>query len=304
MPIGTLTVGENVDVDFICITSADVNHKTVRPLTYEPQWDEHSTFLAKFNNTLLTGNLQPDGTAPTTWAIYRQRANSEILEHVTTINGAAVVCYDYMPSNDETYIYHSFALTGNDMSEDMISAPVTTDWDGWKLITLEQVDDERFIPHEIFTFQYNLELGDMSNNTTYNKLETFTAYPFIQRSSANHMSGQLKSLLGVVNCATGELYDTLQQAEAIRALSTSHRRKILKDLKGHVFEVELSNSILFSVQPFLPHEPYAVTIAWTEIADTDGMHVVATADEHMEIESSPTRKAGVGRRLVPSEVIK
>ena len=86
----------------------------------------------------------------------------------------------------------------------------------------------------------------------------------------------------MVDCATGKYYDTVEQAAAIREITTDTRRKILKDLKGHVFEVELSGSILFSVEPNIYDEPYYATIQWTEVASTENLRVVMDADEYQE----------------------
>lgn len=285
MAIGTLTIGPNVDTDFLLITNG-TPPIDVADINYEPTWDEHSKFMAKFEHTLRTGNLLADGTPPTSWSIYRQKVGSDEMEFVLTAEGAKVVCYDYMPHNYGTYFYRSFAKTESDMSEDITSPNVTPSWPGWALITLDETEDgNRYIPHEIFMFQYNLEIADMTNNTTYNKLETFTKYPVIQRSSANHMSGQLKGLLGGVDCATGRYYNTLEEVDAIRALTTDPRRKILKDLSGHVFEVELSAGIIFSVLPNVEREPYYATIQWTEVGDANSMRVVALQGEYDKSES-------------------
>ena len=280
MATGTLTLGSHVDCDWMLITNGSLP-EYVFDIAYEPTWNEHTTFMAKFENTLRTGNLQPDGTPPTSWSIYRQKNDSDAMEYVTTVGGDTAVCFDYMPCNNTTYVYHSFAQTESDMSDDKTSKPITPRWDGWTLITLDETEEkDRYIPHEIFTFSLNLELADMSNNTSFNILETFTRYPVIQRSSSNHMSGQLKGLIGAVDCATGRYYDTVEQAAAIRELTTDTRRKLLKDLKGHVIEVELSGSILFSIEPNIYDEPYYATIQWTEVASTDGLRVVADADEY------------------------
>ena len=247
MAIGTLTICPNVDTDFLLITSG-AHAENVSDMQYEPMWNEYSKFMAKFEHTLRTGNLLADGTPPTSWSIYRQKVGSDEMEFVLTAEGAKVVCYDYMPHNYGTYFYRSFAKTESDMSEDITSKNVTPSWPGWALITLDETEDgNRYIPHEIFMFQYNLEIGDMTNNTGYNKLETFTKYPVIQRSSSNHMSGQLKGLLGSVDCSTAQYYTAVNEADAIRELTTDPRRKILKDLSGHVYEVELSSGIVFTV---------------------------------------------------------
>ena len=70
MAIGTLTIGPNVDTDFLLITNG-TPPIDVADINYEPTWDEHSKFMAKFEHTLRTGNLLADGTPPTSWSIYR-----------------------------------------------------------------------------------------------------------------------------------------------------------------------------------------------------------------------------------------
>ncbi len=273
MAKGKLTLGAHVWCDWMTITTSTPGEET-QTLDYEPVWDKQSKFLAKFDNTLRTGNLRADGTPPTSWAIYRQEVGKEAMQYVMTAEGTEAHCYDYMAANNTQYIYHSFARTESDMSEDKRSNIITPDWNGWILTTLDTTDSsDLFVPHEIFCFDYNLELSDMTNNTTFNQLETFGRYPVIQRSSANHLSGQLKGLVGVMD-SNYRYVDTVDMANAIQALTTDTRRKLLKDLKGHVWEVELFSSIIFSIEARLAKEPYSATIQWIEVGDASDLRVV------------------------------
>ena len=277
MAIGKLTLGSNVECDFITITQGAVP-SNVGELTYEPAWDANSKFLAKFDNTLRTGNLKADGTPPTSWAIYRQKVGTETMDYVMTIEGAEPFCFDYMPANNAEYMYHSFARTDSDMSEDKRSKPIKTNWGAWTLFTLDETDEAGvYIPNQIFMFQYNLEIGDLSNNTNFNRLETFTRFPIIQRSSSNYLSGQLKGLTGLVDCS-GRYADTVSQADALQTLTTDARRKILKDMKGHVMEVELSGSMVFSVIPNMQTEPYYATLQWSEVGNANDIRIVVNGE--------------------------
>ena len=275
MAKGTLTLGPHVWCDWITITTAQPGAET-EDLNYEPVWNKQSKFLAKFDNTLRTGNLKADGTPPTSWAIYRQEVGKEAMQYVITAEGTEATCFDYAAANNTQYIYHSFARTESDMSEDKRSNTLTPNWNGWILTTIDPTDDPTlFVPHEIFCFDYNLELGDMTNNTGFNQMETFGRYPIIQRSAANHMSGQLKGLVGIMDDRC-RYVETVAMADAIQALTTDTRRKILKDLKGHVWEVELSGGIIFSIEPRLAKEPYAATLQWVEVGDASDIRVVKT----------------------------
>lgn len=282
MAIGTLTIGPNTTVDFLYITTGAVTDDMKNDLNYEPIWDEDSKFLAKFDHTLRTGNLDAEGNPPTSWAVYRQKVGSNILEYVTTVEGEEGSGYDYMPSNGVEYIYHSFARTESDMSEDKQSKPIKPSWPGWFLMTLKESanDPSLFEPDEIFCFQYNLEIGDLNNNTTFNKLENFTQYPFIQRSSSNHLSGSLKGLIGVVD-GNARYYDTLEQANALQRLTTNTQRKLLKDLHGHVMEVDLMGSMMFSILPSIEFEPYSATVQWVEVADASDLRVMVDTSAEM-----------------------
>lgn len=275
MAKGTLTLGPHVWCDWITITTATPSEDT-QTLDYEPVWDKQSKFLAKFDNTLRTGNLKADGTPPTSWAIYRQEVGKEAMQYVMTAEGTEAHCFDYAAANNTRYVYHSFARTESDMSEDKRSNAITPDWNGWILMTVNPTSESNlFTPHEIYCFDYNLELGDMTNNTNFTQLETFGRYPVIQRSSANHLSGQLKGLIGVMdsNC---RYIETVDMANAVQALTTDTRRKILKDLKGHVWEVELSGGVIFSIEPHIAREPYAATLQWVEVGDASDIRVVKT----------------------------
>lgn len=267
MAIGTLTLGSHVDCDFIHITSATPSQEDLENLNYEPSWDPDSRFLAAFNSTLTAGNVSDGGTPPEDWAIYRKPVNDTAMEFIGDVHGASVTIYDYGAPNSVPVQYISFPSTASRTASYSISGVVVPQWSGWTLITLDPTDEAGlYKPHQVFMFQLNLEVGDLSNNTTFNRMENFTRYPTIQRSSANYYAGQLRGLVGACDI-TGKYYDTLEMLEALRELTTDTRKKILKDYKGHVWEVELTSSMMFSTEQNLVQRMNSVTLQWAEVGD-------------------------------------
>jgi len=66
----------------------------------------------------------------------------------------------------------------------------------------------------------------------------------------------------------------ISMIDAIKQLSTDTRRKFLKDIKGHIWEVEIAGGISASVMP-VDEQVYEGTIPWAEVAKVEDVRITS-----------------------------
>ena len=81
--------------------------------------------------------------------------------------------------------------------------------------------------------------------------------------------------IGTVTQDTREYYDSVTLEEALRKLSVTKNALFLADPKGHFLRIHTSAPISFSVNHNAVQMPITLTVSWTEIGTTEGIHVIA-----------------------------
>ena len=130
-----------------------------------------------------------------------------------------------------------------------------------------------------FTFGKNLVSGAVSNNNTPQILENFTRYPTVQLSPVNYRSGSLQSLIGVIDYKNGNRYsDTISLRDAIYDLSTTQNHLFLKNRKGDVLRIRISEATGMETMDSSRAQAQTVTLPWAEVGSAAGAAILGTAD--------------------------
>ena len=130
-----------------------------------------------------------------------------------------------------------------------------------------------------FTFGKNLVSGTISNNNTPQILENFTRYPTVQPSPVNYRSGSLQSLIGVIDYKNGNQYsDTLALRDAIYDLSTTQNSLFLKNRKGDLLRIRVSEATGMETMDGSRTQAQTVTLSWAEVGNAEGVAILGTAD--------------------------
>lgn len=128
--------------------------------------------------------------------------------------------------------------------------------------------------HVIKTWRFgnNVEASAVSNNNTPSWLTNFTGYDLKQPSSQKGKSGTLQALLS--NATSGVYADTIAQQTALFEASHSTNTFFLKDPKGNIYMVAISEPITQSVNTKSATLEVTVSLSWKEIGDASDVSLI------------------------------
>ena len=274
MPINTVKLSGYQICDYIWALNRQLNEKErefVSDYANEPSWTIDTELLVTFNSTLMAGNMTNAAAAPVEWKIYRQRVGDDNMVLAAIIDNKSQMVIDYNVRNNETYIYRLFASTASYITAPIISEPIPTKWQTWSIFDVNEGENDTYHLSQCFVFGLDINSGQMVNNIQTGIYNNFTPYPKIHKAPTNYYSGMLTSMLGKFDCNTGDFAEGGVDFEAaLKLFSTNGKRKFLKDIKGHIWEVEIT-SLGFTPRDGYAKLPYDVALGWAEIAPADGL---------------------------------
>lgn len=262
---------------FDYVVSGDLTDEQILALSMDseiPGWTKQTEFRVTFTNGLVAGNTDFGAEAPEEWRVYREHIGDERVEYAGALPGDATEIIDYAVKNGQSYRYHLYPCTSEFVGNALLSGVATTDWDSWVLMVVDEPDsNEEYRLQKMFNFAMNREVGAMTNNTSVNKVETFSKYYRIQKSNTNCWSGTLKSLIGTLDAANN-YHDDVAMAYAFKELSSDMSNKFLRDIKGHLWKVEVTSPVSLEINERVLPLPLTQSIEWTEIDSADGVRIM------------------------------
>lgn len=220
--------------------------------------------FADFNSGLDGGTGTSIGEG---FRIYRRENGAEELKEIAYVPANVTQIKDYGIKSRATYQYYFYAYDATGAFMGVIeSKQIKTCFDQCTLLATEYDEtDGCYHVVKAFRFLANLEGMSVSNNNSPSLSQNFTRYPTRFRSSANYASGTLQSLIGVVNASIEEYYDDADWITELTELSTSDYTLFLKDMKGFIRLVTVSDPIQFSPQQTTMQMQTTISLPWAEI---------------------------------------
>ena len=233
----------------------------------EPSWTFGTTFLALFDNSLVAGNsLWGTGDSTLRWGVWRTDLHTGITKVVATLDGNVKNVIDYSACGESKYIYTVMAVSEEDVSTPLLSNEIETEICKFILMVCNSTSlKNQYTVDTIVDFEYDIGDVSYSNNTTVNKMTGYGKYFRVQHSLLNAISVTLSSYLGVVG-SDGEYRDDLDMYEVVMALSTDDRPKYLKDMRGHIWKVQVSSPISMT-QRNVESLPYKKQLEVVQVGD-------------------------------------
>lgn len=279
MSFKEVKINSNQICDYLVSNRENVN---VNSLTYEPSWTNTIDFMCLFNGNMNAGNdiTLPD---PDKITIYKRKDGEAYIHKVGTVGFGETSFRDYNTKNDSDYYYQIYAeYVDTEAVTPFKTSTIHTNWDNWVLISgdVEKVNildkedevvdvEKQLIVDKVFLFSLDANGDSLNANINSQMISNFTRYPKYQKSKQNFYTGVLTSLLGYED-KTGEYVDTVRMLEELRECITDGKRKFIKDLRGHLWEVSLT-SFSASTRSAYIQNPYDVQIGFTEIANVDDL---------------------------------
>ena len=277
--ISSLTLHGEQRCQWLTVISGEASKKLLEDLLtdsrYEPVWTLDTRFLAGFYQGLNGGNITPVGDTITGVALYRRKEGENRLQLVSDLSIGTSSLLDEGFRNQETYTYYLFVI-GNStyVSAPLISNPITPMFWNWTILKTE-LENGAYHVKEAHVFRNSVSTDSITNNNAPQLLQNFTPYPNRQPSSYNYQSSTLTGYIGQVDFTKNRYADTVEQADALRALSVSQDPKFLRDRKGNLWRIETGAAVSFQTGDDQVPQPYFGTFPWVETGDVENISIIS-----------------------------
>lgn len=250
--------------------------------SFSPSWNSEQYTLDLFAN-FITGIDGGTGTgAGTGFRIYRRTADGTENIEITTLPSTVYKLKDYGIKSNESYIYDFYvydangAFMGVKTTEEM---PLKRQFKRFSLLATQYNEGDNCY-HVVKEYQFSCNIQDMavSNNSNKSSLQNFTPYPTVFQSTANYASGTLQALIGFVDPKVYKYWDSTQLMDELNALSTTTNTLFLKDMKGHLWMVDVGTVQMTATQKTREMQ-VTISLPWTEIGDASDVSIIQTPDD-------------------------
>ena len=217
---------------------------------------------------------------------------------------------DYNIENNRMYQYVIYPIEANAnttakipviaIPQSPVDGVLKTNWPAWSITELHPVDNTfkrfRASKDDVWLFNYNVDTGDQSQNTSRTEYQTLGEYPRYAQGALNYIRGQVTCLLGSEVIPAFELIDgddtaggyverrlftesyssnkKVDMLKAWRKVVYSSNPKLLKDRKGQSFIVTLTEASN-KPQDNVKYQPDTISFTWTQIETTDDVVITS-----------------------------
>ena len=220
------------------------------------------------------------------WTIYRVRTDNGEKEKVGIIPNGQDSIYDFGLKNNTEYVYRAYYGLGAQDGYMYESRPIKMRyyWN-WAIVECEKVDgvgyyvsghpypNPMYHVKRIHQFQGNVDSGSISNENEPYVENNFTPYPTVQKVGRKGLRGKLRAWVGLVK--NTKFNDSVKMIDDIMDLSTRNTVKFLRDRKGNLRMIEISDPIVKETQDKYAEQPVQVDIPWVEVGDAKNCQIVS-----------------------------
>lgn len=251
--------------------------------TFVPEWNNAQGYvvdlLADFNYGLDGGTATATGTG---FRLYRRTADGTENIELATLPSTTIALRDYGIKSNESYIYDFYVYDANGAFMGVRSTEATPLKRQFKRFSLlsTQYNESDNCYHVVKEYQFSCNIQDMtvSNNSNKSYVQNFTPYPTVFQSTANYASGTLQALIGFVDMKAYKYWDSTQLMDELNALSTTANTLFLKDMKGHLWMVDVGTVQMTATQKTREMQ-VTISLPWTEIGDASDVSIIQTPDD-------------------------
>lgn len=270
MAYDKITIYSPIVVDYIDIeknTFTQAEYEATYAQTYAPSWGDNSVMVANFN----TGINSDDSTGLTSivkkWSVYRQKIGSSVQEKVISVDKDTLEAEDYLVSTNSSYRYRVYPETDTEIGVAIISDDTKTCWRNWVVLGLKKTSNDNIYSvdnNNVWLFDYNLQSSEISQSLNKNVYEGFTKFPKVSKGNRNYLTGNINCLIG--KFINSKYYDSKDMIDRWTAFVNSGDKKILKDRKGNLYEIEITESS-FKYEDVTSNQIVSISFKWIQIGD-------------------------------------
>lgn len=250
---------------------------------WEPEWNNSEQYIVDLLANFLYGldggiaNDSGDG-----FRIYRRTASGAGYHELVTLPSSTTALRDYGIKSNESYIYDFYVYDANGAFMGVRSTeatPLKRQFKRFSLLSTQYNESDKCY-HVLKEYQFSCNIQDMtvSNNSNKSYVQNFTPYPTVFQSTANYASGTLQALIGFVDPKAYKYWDSTHLMDELNALSTTTDTLFLKDMKGHLWMVDVGTVQMTATQKTREMQ-VTISLPWTEIGDASDVSIIQTPDD-------------------------
>ena len=249
--------------------------------SFVPVWnspDYALYFLADFSEDLNGGTVTSIGIG---FRIYRTSSEGADYMEIATLPSNTVQIKDFGIKSNVQYTYYFYAydeygaFTGVRVSD----PPQYKQFQRYSLLATEYNSaDHCYHVVKEYLFSCNIQDMALSNNSNKSYVQNFTPYPTVFKSTANYASGTLQALIGFVDQKTYTYWDDTALMNELNGLSTTDYTLFLKDMKGHLWMVDVG-AVQQTVTQNTREMQVTISLPWTEIGSSEDVSIIQTPED-------------------------
>lgn len=300
-----------INVDLIKIDT-NINESFQEAIANKEQMLSSTILFNTFDNTIDASYFSPEETVSgPSIAIYKKTPFQKYYDFITLLSDGTYRFYDYNVANNEYYHYLASIevqtstdpeyLVYQNLNPDGSLVYANINWDRWSLINIIQQEDGSYLTSgDLWTFRSNIDSEELTQNTNVTSWDTLGQYPKLSIGQKNYSSSTFTALLGdmemvpiynsgILNQLGTEQkqyrytetinlnspYGTnMEKLRAWKEFISDGETKLLRDLKGNKWIVQVLANPTQSVNVKSILYPVTISFQWQEIADIDQAAII------------------------------
>lgn len=227
---------------------------------------------------LSIGGVTPsEEKEPKRMGIFRE--NAGVWQFIQQVNinrlGEAVAWDNTAPLNtDVRYKIVPINEFGDVCVSGIFDVTVNTKANAVSIMGLIPVSDGIYNAGNEWLFEIGLNDPTLNFNLSNNLHTSYVNYPSVSRMGSDYVSGNFSADLAYIGCPNNEFIDNISMIRAWRRFIKKYDAYLLKDLKGNVFVIQITDIPTLGWQEQNPMRPTSVSFNWVEVEDADKIQVI------------------------------
>lgn len=275
-----LTGYQVCDYVFVCAGTGENFLSNLSEPDFVPAWNNNNytpLLLANFIHGIDGGTGTSTGQG---FRLYRQADNEGAPRSIAELPSTTLQVKDYSIKSGIGYTYYFYVYDANDAFMGVITTEVPARKFSKFSLLSTRFNETDGCYHVVKEYQFSCNIQDMaiSNNSNKTYAQNFTPYPTVFNSSANYASGTLQALIGFVDKQAYRYWDSVALMDELNALSTTNDTLFLRDMKGHLWMVDVGTVTQTATQKTREMQ-VTISLPWTEIGDASEVSIIQTPED-------------------------
>lgn len=252
--------------------------------------DIYKTFIEKYNEAIVIPSLAntyaepiinsskravhlkwdaPEDKLGCWYSVFRRRIDKTENETPLIYYGTDKECYDYSVGNNKQYEYLIVPVWQGSRGQVFITDVIQPKWCGWSVTALNPNNNKTYGKtaynmSETWVLSYEANGGTITQNQSRNTHIAVNSYPRVSVDASSYISGSFSAMLGNFDFRTHQFDDYIAKLDRWREFVSLNTPYLLKNTKGDVWVVNISDNPTFEYDESLKGAPVTISFDFIE----------------------------------------